>query len=145
MSLSDPGLIIYRNRRCVGYVRRGECVSNYLSAIANSANPVIKERHSFTPTESGIPSYDLQLWKLYLGQNNFNFGASFGKLQNRASSIWNYTMAAISKASSSGVGYSSWILPSYSRIPANLFATRIGYYIKYTIYCHCSFRGSVRI
>ena len=108
-SLSDPDLIIYRNMRFIGYVQRGECASNYLSAIAISAGPVIKETYIFTPTESGISSYDLQLWILYLGQNNFNVGASFGKLQNHASSIWKYTIAAISKVSSSDVGYSKYL------------------------------------
>ena len=87
VSLSDPGLFIYRNRRFIGCVPRGECASNGLPAIAISVGTVIKKRCIFTSTESRISSYDLQLWKFYLCQNNFNFGASFGKLLNHASSV----------------------------------------------------------
>ena len=42
VSLSDPGLITYRKRRCIGYFQRGEYASNCLSAIVVSARLVFK-------------------------------------------------------------------------------------------------------
>ena len=80
VSLSDTSLFIYRIRRLIGCVQRGKFVSNGMLAIAISAGTVIQGRHFSISTESGTSSYDLKLWKLYLYQNNFNFGASFGKL-----------------------------------------------------------------
>ena len=57
----------------------------------------------------------------------------------------NCTIATNNNAGLSAVGWSSWIILHNTWLPVNRFAIHIGYYIEYTIYRHCSFRGNVRI
>ena len=100
VSLSDPDVTISNNKRFLDNIQECNVASNDLLTFEILVNTVISGNFIFTPGKSRIVNSYLQIWKSHLHHNNFNFGASSGKLQKIASSFWKRKLKTISNTGS---------------------------------------------